>query len=237
VQPQLRNPIAVDEYLVHVGISSRVDANCCESTSIRILINTFIVLLQIDKLDSSSPLPPSVASIRHEERRVLESAKIRSRSFNDDPAVPVPITPKTNILMIAPNQDIQCMAYDVWDIIEDLLNDGDHPDHAVFRYSPEFESESGNRLYSELWTGEWWHRQQISVGLGNNIVALIPYIAETPITFNGRNMHPVYVSLGNIHIDFRLFWGVGNYVFECQTLRTEISRPANDFLDSFRTSK
>ena len=140
MQPQLRNPIAVDEYLVHVGIiSSRVDANCCESTSIRILINTFIVLLQIDKLDSSSPLPPSVASIRHEERRVLESAKIRSRSFNDDPAVPVPITPKTNILMIAPNQDIQCMAYDVWDIIEDLLNDGDHPDHAVFRYSPEFE--------------------------------------------------------------------------------------------------
>ena len=207
MQPQLRNPIAVDEYLVHVGISSRVDANCCESTSIRILINTFIVLLQIDKLDSSSPLPPSVASIRHEERRVLESAKIRSRSFNDDPAVPVPITPKTNILMIAPNQDIQCMAYDVWDIIEDLLNDGDHPDHAVFRYSPEFESESGNRLYSELWTGEWWHRQQISVGLGNNIVALIPYIDETPITFNGRNMHPVYVSLGNIHIDFRLFWG------------------------------
>jgi len=87
-------------------------------------------------LDSSSPLPPSVVSIRHEERRVLENAKIRIRSFNDDPAVPVPITPKTNILMIAPNQDIQCMTYDVWDIIEDLLNDGDHPDHAVFDIPP-----------------------------------------------------------------------------------------------------
>jgi len=129
VQPQLRNPIAVDEYLVHVGISSRVDANSCES--MQIPLNILIVYLQIDKLDSSSPLPPSVVSIRHEERRVLENAKIRIRSFNDDPAVPVPIMPKTNILMIAPYQDIQCMVYDVWGIIEDLLNDGDHPDHAV----------------------------------------------------------------------------------------------------------
>jgi hypothetical protein len=234
VQPQLRNPIAVDEYLVHVGISSRVDANSCES--MQIPLNILIVYLQIDKLDSSSPLPPSVVSIRHEERRVLENAKIRIRSFNDDPAVPVPITPKTNILMIAPNQDIQCMTYDVWDIIEDLLNDGDHPDHAVFRYSPEFDPESGNKLYSELWTGDWWHRQQISVGPDSNIIALIPYIDETPITFNGRNMHPVYVSLGNIHVDFRFVLGVG-YVIECKTIQTEISRQANDFLDSFQTSK
>ena len=58
-------------------------------------------------------------------------------------------------------------------------------------------------MYSELWTAEWWHRQQISVGRGKNIIALIAYIDETPVTFNGRNMHPVYVSLGNIHVDFR----------------------------------
>ena len=159
--------------------------------------------LQIEKLDDSSPLPPSVASIRQEELRVLENSKIRIRTFNEDPAVPVPVTPKTNILMISPNQDVKCMAYDVWDIIEDLLNDGDHSDHAVFQYSPEFDAESGNRVYSETWTAEWWHRQQISVGLGKNIIALIAYIDETPVTFNGRNMYPVYVSLGNIHVDFR----------------------------------
>ena len=149
--------------------------------------------LQIEKLDDSSPLPPSVASIRQEELRVLENSKFRIRTFNEDPAVPVPVTPKTNILMISPNQDVKCMAYDVWDIIEDLLNDGDHSDHAVFEYSPEFDAESGNRVYSETWTAEWWHRQQISVGLGKNIIALIAYIDETSVTFNGRNMHPVYM--------------------------------------------
>ena len=70
------------------------------------------------KLDDSSPLPPSVASIRQEELRVLENSKIRIRTFNEDPAVPVPVTPKTNILMISPNQDVKCMAYDVWTLLK-----------------------------------------------------------------------------------------------------------------------
>ena len=128
------------------------------------------------------------------------------------------------------------MAYDVWDIIEDLLNDGDHSDHAVFQYSPEFDAESGNRVYSETWTAEWWHRQQISVGLGKNIIALIAYIDETPVTFNGRNMHPVYVSLGNIHVDFRYHIILQQSILQ-SSWWAEINRQANDFLDSFQISK
>jgi hypothetical protein len=37
-----------------------------------------------------------------------------------------------------------------------------------------------------------------------NIMAIIPFVDETPVTFNGRNMHPMYLSLGNLHASFRL---------------------------------
>jgi hypothetical protein len=61
-----------------------------------------------------------------------------------------------------------------------------------------------NRVYSELWTADWWRSQQANLGVEANILAVIPYMDETPVTFNGRNMHPVYVTLGNLHTTYRL---------------------------------
>jgi hypothetical protein len=145
-------------------------------------------------------MPSTVLEVRKEESRVFLDARLRVRDLSD---ITPPISAK-GIAMICPGQDLKCVAYDVWEVVQDLLNDGDHHEHAVFKFKPEFDNTTNERLYSEVWTGDWWQRQQIRVGMTKNIMAIIPFVDETPVTFNGRNMHPMYLSLGNLHASFRL---------------------------------
>ena len=146
------------------------------------------------------PMPSTVLEVRKEESRVFLDARLRVRDLSD---ITPPISAK-GIAMLCPGQDLKCVAYDVWEVVQDLLNDGDHHEHAVFKFKPEFDNTTNERLYSEVWTGDWWQRQQIRVGMAKNIMAIIPFVDETPVTFNGRNMHPMYLSLGNLHASFRL---------------------------------
>jgi len=146
------------------------------------------------------PMPSTVLEVRKEESRVFLDARLRVRDLSD---ITPPISAK-GIAMLCPGQDLKCVAYDVWEVVQDLLNDGDHHEHAVFKFKPEFDNTTNERLYSEVWTGDWWQRQQIRVGMTKNIMAIIPFVDETPVTFNGRNMHPMYLSLGNLHASFRL---------------------------------
>ena len=60
-----------------------------------------------------------------------------------------------------------------------------------------------SNVYSELWSADWWKEQQAELGKDALILALIIYADETNVTFNGRNMHPVYISLGNLHVEYR----------------------------------
>jgi hypothetical protein len=145
-------------------------------------------------------MPSTVLEVRKEESRVFLDARLRVRDLSD---ITPPISAK-GIAMLCPGQDLKCVAYDVWEVVQDLLNDGDHHEHAVFKFKPEFDNTTNERLYSEVWTGDWWQRQQIRVGMAKNIMAIIPFVDETPVTFNGRNMHPMYLSLGNLHASFRL---------------------------------
>ena len=158
------------------------------------------ILIQITKLNSAETIPACIKELRNEEMRVLSSAKLRTCDLN---TLQRPKTRKGNIEMICPGQDITCISFDIWDVVQDLLNDGDHPAHANFKFKPEF-TEKGDRVYNELWTSEWWREQHVRLGsVDKNVLAIIPYMDETPVTFNGRNMHPVYVSLGNKHVSFR----------------------------------
>ena len=144
-------------------------------------------------------MPSTVSEIRKEESRVLHTASLRVREFSD---VPPPISSQ-GINMICPGQDLKCVAYDLWAVVQDLLDDGDHHEHAQFRFKLEINPITKQRVYSELWTADWWRSQQVNTGSDKNILAIIPYVDETPVTFNGRNMHPVYVTLGNLHSSFR----------------------------------
>ena len=144
-------------------------------------------------------MPSTVSEIRKEESRVLHTASLRVREFSD---IPPPISSQ-GISMICPGQDLKCVAYDLWAVVQDLLDDGDHHEHAQFRFKLEINPITKQRVYSELWTADWWRSQQVNTGSDKNILAIIPYVDETPVTFNGRNMHPVYVTLGNLHSSFR----------------------------------
>jgi len=145
------------------------------------------------------PMPSTVLEIRKEESRVLQNAHLRVRDLSD---IPPPVSNK-GIGMLCPGQDLKCVGYDLWEVVQDLLNDGDHHKHVVFKFKPDYDNTTKERLYSELWTGDWWQRQQFGIGAGKNVIAIIPFVDETPVTFNGRNMHPMYVSLGNLHASFR----------------------------------
>ena len=176
----------------------RFGSACSEHCSLICKIND--TLSQISKCKFDERIPLSVKEIRKEETRVLETAEMRVVSLDN---IQRPV--KNGIEMICPGQDLKCITFDLWPVLEDLLNDGDHADHAQFRFKMEYDDDNlrTNRVYSELWTADWWRSQQVDLGVDANILAIIPYMDETPITFNGRNMHPVYVTLGNLHTTFR----------------------------------
>ena len=95
------------------------------------------------------------------------------------------------------------MTYDIYQVAHDLLNDGDHAHWAVWKHTPEVGAGTGMRSFNEMWTANWWKRQQDELGSHANILAFILYVDETPVTYNGRNMHPIYLSLANLHLSFR----------------------------------
>ena len=132
------------------------------------------------------------------ESMMHASTSVRSCNFDD---IPIPVS-RSGLRMVNPWQDLKCVTYDIFDVARDLLNDGERGTYAKFKYSPEFGS-SGQRLYGEVWSGNWWKREQELLGPDANILAFILYVDETHITYNGRNMHPIYMSLANLHLTYR----------------------------------
>ena len=135
-----------------------------------------------------------------DEENVLASIKMRVLDMSSEP--PLPFT-TDNICMVSPDQQLSCMTYDLWQTIQDVLDDGEHAEFARFCYDADPHPLTNLDVYGELWTGDWWKEQQAELGNDAMILALIFYADETNVTFNGRNMHPVYVSLGNLHVEYR----------------------------------
>ena len=107
------------------------------------------------------------------------STSVRSCNFDD---IPIPVS-RSGLRMVNPWQDLKCVTYDIFDVARDLLYDGEHGTYAKFKYSPEFGA-SGQRLYGEVWSGNWWKREQELLGPDANILAFILYVDETHITYN-----------------------------------------------------
>ena len=66
-----------------------------------------------------------------DEENVLASIKMRVLDMSSEP--PLPFT-TDNICMVSPDQQLSCMTYDLWQTIQDLLDDGEHAEFARFRY-------------------------------------------------------------------------------------------------------
>ena len=167
-----------------------------------IFISSYRVLpqLQIRCIDSSLSIPLTCRHLKMEEDKILGDMKMRVLDMSSEPKTPFT---KNNVCMIAPDQQLSCITYDLWDTVQDLLNDGEHATHAHFVYTPNIDPQTSTPLITELWTAGWWKQQQEAVGESEKIMAIIFYVDETNVTFNGRNVHPVYVTLGNLHVEYR----------------------------------
>ena len=149
--------------------------------------------------DKTMPFPETVSELKCAEASVLKKGHLRVVDFND---FSIPVS-RFNVPMVSSGGDMRCVTYDLQHVVQDLLNDGDHGQYAVFKYTPEFCEVTGQRIYSELWTANWWKSQQGLLGDDANILVPLFYMDETPVSYNGRNMHPIYLSLGNLHFSFR----------------------------------
>ena len=140
--------------------------------------------------------------LRQAELQIHSGTTLRKVDFKD---IPIPVS-RSGLRMVNEWEDLKCVTYDIFDVARDLLNDGEHAKYAQFHYTPEVDHDTGERIFGEFWTANWWKREQNLLGAEANILAFILYVDETHVTYNGRNMHPIYMSLANLHLTYRFIY-------------------------------
>ncbi|KDR70580.1 hypothetical protein GALMADRAFT_76052, partial [Galerina marginata CBS 339.88] len=73
--------------------------------------------------------------------------------------------------------------------------------HIVYRPRKVFSSrDRKNRIYTELWTGQWWHAVQSRLPVGATVAPVIIATDKTQLTHfsGGKSAYPVYLTIGNI---------------------------------------
>ncbi|KAH9484401.1 hypothetical protein JR316_0003882 [Psilocybe cubensis] len=60
--------------------------------------------------------------------------------------------------------------------------------------------EDKNRIFSEMWTGKWWHAIQSKLPSGATVAPIIIATDKTQLTqfSGGKSAYPVYLTIGNI---------------------------------------
>ncbi|KAF8598911.1 hypothetical protein BDV93DRAFT_450229, partial [Ceratobasidium sp. AG-I] len=87
------------------------------------------------------------------------------------------------------------------DIVHELIGNPRFKEH--MRYAPErhWTSEArDNRIYGEMWSGDWWWRTQVIGDENATIVGLILASDKTKLSIlcGGQQAYPVYLTIGNI---------------------------------------
>jgi hypothetical protein len=164
------------------------------------LITCVHASMQVSKFDKALCFPTTVRELRNAEKAVFDNESLTSCTFED---IPMPIVPSTGLPMIRVTADLKCVTYKLMSVAQDLINDGDHGQHAVFKYTEEKHPITNARQFGEMWTGDWWKREQAMLHDGASLLVPIIYMDETPVTHNGRNLHPIYMSLGNLYLESR----------------------------------
>ena len=62
-------------------------------------------------------------------------------------------------------------------------------------------NDAGERVYSEMWTGQWWARAEAALPHDCRLLAIILHIDDTPQA--GQSVCPVYATLGNLSMETR----------------------------------
>ncbi|EPS95130.1 hypothetical protein FOMPIDRAFT_1133006, partial [Fomitopsis schrenkii] len=85
--------------------------------------------------------------------------------------------------------------------IKALLGNPAHAGKIAYRPSRVFTNHSkDSRVYTEMWTGKWWHAVQSILPKGATVAPIIISTNKTQLTqFSGNRLaYPVYMTLGNI---------------------------------------
>jgi hypothetical protein len=88
----------------------------------------------------------------------------------------------------------------MWDCIQNLLADPILQAAAKWRYQPPAEGQA--IVFNDMISGDWWKHQQEEVG-DCDILSVILYCDETSMSFAGKSVYPVYLSLGNLPMHHR----------------------------------
>ncbi|KAG1873498.1 hypothetical protein C8R48DRAFT_593832, partial [Suillus tomentosus] len=90
---------------------------------------------------------------------------------------------------------------DPLEAIHTLLGNPAHAETIVYKPCKVFSDESKeNRIYSEMWTGKWWHALQGQLPEGSAVAPVIIATDKTQLTqfSSSKSAYPVYLTLGNI---------------------------------------
>ncbi|KAF5316434.1 hypothetical protein D9619_006912 [Psilocybe cf. subviscida] len=85
--------------------------------------------------------------------------------------------------------------------IKSLWADPNNQEHLVFAPKKVYSDETKeNRIYNEMWTGQWWHVLQSRIPQGGTVAPVILATDKTQLTqFSGnKSAYPVYLTIGNL---------------------------------------
>lgn len=89
-----------------------------------------------------------------------------------------------------PNDEFTLRFRDPVDAIKSLWCDPDLSPHMVYAPSKVYaDKEQNNRIYTEMWTGQWWHVLQVRILLLSTSKALIELEITVSCQSNPRRRH------------------------------------------------
>lgn len=147
-------------------------------------------------MSHNHPLPDSVDELRRAEQFALGKSGVISEE------IIATIPTRQNVKMVQVQGGVlQSFRFDIWDLVQDLLNDEVIARSCSWTFV-EQQGENGERKFDELNSGLWWKEMEREA-FGARVLAIILYADETTVSLNGRTLHPVYMTLGNIPVSIR----------------------------------
>ncbi len=163
-----------------------------------------LLLKNLHEIDTSEDMPRNVYDLRQAEHQAMLAA-----DFN---VAVCPITPprtRDGHLMVQ-SERLELIYHDLLDVCEQLVNATPHRGWTQWHYTATFTKNGvesdifGNHVFiSEMWTARWWKEEQLKIGERARLLVPIISADETPITMTGRNVFPVYATVGNVHKWFK----------------------------------
>jgi hypothetical protein len=150
------------------------------------------LLDMVKGLTDSKPLPSNCRELRQAERDMIATADLKTH------VCPIEQPKGKNGEAMMEYQAYELVCYNLIDTAIKLLATPEHAEYLHFRYEEAKDLELHTREFSEMWTGDWWKAEELTLpGCTGDILCIMISSDETHVTLTGRKMHPTYVYLGN----------------------------------------